>query len=147
MNRHAGRRASSAARRGDGPNPRYFVDGVYRPPRWALRPPPNWRARIAIAIAVAGLVTLIAGSIAARTGVFRLSWDRHHLLLQLIGIGISAAGIALLTASGNHQPAVPAVPAVSPTPGIGPATIGTLPITGRDAMSRPVNQPPRKGNP
>ena len=144
MNGQAGRSASSAARRGDGPNPRYFVDGVYRPPRWALRPPPNWRARIAIAIAVAGLVTLIAGSIAARTGVFRLSWDRHHLLLQLIGIGICAVGIALLTAAGNHQPAVPAV---SPAPGLGPASSGTLPVTGRDATSRPVNQPPRKGNP
>ena len=118
------------------------------PPRRALRPPPNWRARIAIAIAiavaVAGLVTLVAGSIAARTGVFRLSWDRHHLLLQLIGIGICAVGIALLTAAGDHQLASPATP---PAPGLGPASIGTLPVTGRDVTSRPINQPPRKGNP
>ena len=114
------------------------------PPRRALRPPPNWRARIAIAVAVAGLVTLVAGSIAARTGVFRLSWDRHHLLLQLIGIGICAVGIALLTAASDHQLASPATP---PAPGLGPASIGTLPVTGRDVTSRSVNQPPRKGNP
>ena len=138
MNRHAGRRASSAARRGDGPNPRYFVDGVYRPPRRALRPPPNWRARIAVAIAVTGLVTLIAGSIAARTGMFRLSWDRHHLLPLLIGIGICAAGIALLAAAGNHHGRTRRARRFACT-GHWACGDRDAPVTGRNATSRPVN--------
>ena len=44
-----------------------------------------------------------------------------------------------------HHPE-PSGPATPPIPGIGPASNGTLPVTGRDVTSRPVNQPPRKAN-
>ena len=81
----------------DGPDPRYYVNGVYRPPRRALRPPPNWRMRCGFAIAFAGFITLIVASIAARTGIFRLSWDRHHMLLQLIGMAICGVGIIVVS--------------------------------------------------
>ena len=46
----------------------------------------------------------IGGSIAARYGVLLLSWDRRHVLRQLIGMGICAVGIALLTAASDHNP-------------------------------------------
>ena len=81
----------------DGPDPRYYVNGVYRPPRRALRPPPHWRARCGFGVALAGLATLIVGSIAARTSIFRLSWDSHHMRLQLLGMAISAVGVFIAT--------------------------------------------------
>ena len=96
-------RARERHRDGDGPDPRYYVNGVYRPPRRALRPPANWRMRCGFGIAALGFITLIVASIAARTGIFRLSWDRHHMLLQLIAMAICGVGI-IVVSTGRPSP-------------------------------------------
>ena len=81
--------------RPEGPDSRYYHDGRYYPPARVLRPSrPRW-SWLAWPTVLVGVALLAVGWIGAKTGAVAIPGDRHHVLSQLIGLGLLFLGVRI----------------------------------------------------